>query len=203
MARTMERMNWVPDSTRASAWTPPEGWPEAITLELGIELWRIPFVIASAVGIYLLFLLFVRVFGPRILGKLASFDAVVIVMFGAVAGRVILGHPPTLAAGAIGLLTLVCLEAVFGAVQHLRGFRHAISGDAILLVAHGELLHAHMRKAHVTTTNIYSAARKAGLTQLAQAKCIILEPTGELSIIREGTDMDPALLNGVVGREHI
>ena len=190
-------------ATLASSWTPPQGWPAAIQLELGIEPWRIPLVIASAVIIYMLFLIFVRVFGPRILGKLASFDAVVIIMFGAVAGRVIIGHPPTLAAGVIGLLTLMCLEAIFGAVQNLRGIRHAISGDPILLVAHGEFLPKNMKKAHVTKANIHTAARKAGLTQLTQAKCIILEPTGELSIIREGTDMDPDLLGGVIGREYI
>lgn len=185
----------------ATQWTPPGGWMEGIGLELGIEAWRIPLVIASAVIIYLLFLIFVRVFGPRILGKLASFDAVVIIMFGAVAGRVIIGHPPTLAAGVIGLLTLMCLEAIFGAVQNLRGIRHAISGDPILLVAHGEFIEKNMRKAHVTKANIYTAARRAGIARLEQVKCIIMEPTGELSIVREGTDMEPDMLNGVIGRD--
>ncbi|MBC2682375.1 DUF421 domain-containing protein [Corynebacterium sp. 4HC-13] len=189
--------------TLAVQWTPPAGWADTIGLELGIEAWRIPLVIASGVLIYLMFLVFVRIFGPRILGKLASFDAVVIVMFGAVAGRVIIGHPPTLAAGVIGLLTLICMEAAFGAVQDLRGIRHAISGNPIVLVAHGRFVAKNMRKAHVTKANIYAAARRSGITCLEQVKCIILEPTGELSIIREGTNMDPEMLTGVVGRDLI
>lgn len=186
-----------------SAWTPPEGWAHALTEALGIELWRIPIVILSAMGIYLAFLVFVRFFGPRILGKLASFDAVVIIMFGAVAGRVIIGHPPTLTAGAIGLFTLMCMEAAFGSVQHLRMLRHTLTGYPIVLVAHGELIPHAMHKAHITRVEIITAARRAGLARLSQAKCVILEPTGDLSVIREGTPMEPELLEGVIGKELI
>ena len=79
--------------------TPPGGWTQAFIEHLGIELWRIPVVVASAVGIYLTFLLLVRVFGVRVLSGWTGFDAVVLIMLGSVAGRVIIGHPPTLAAG--------------------------------------------------------------------------------------------------------
>ena len=78
--------------------------------QLAIEPWRIPVVMISAIGAYLGFLLLVRAFGVRVLAKMSSFDTVVIVMYGAVAGRVIIGHPPTLAAGIIGLLTLMGIE---------------------------------------------------------------------------------------------
>ena len=101
--------------------TPPGGWTQAFIDHLGIELWRIPVVVASAIGIYLAFLLLVRVFGVRVLSGWTGFDAVVLIMLGSVAGRVIIGHPPTLAAGAIGLLTLLLLEAAFGAVQQAAG----------------------------------------------------------------------------------
>ena len=93
-------------------WTPPQGWPAALTEHLGMELWRVPVVVISALGIYLTALLLLRVFGARLITGLSVFDTVVALMFGAVAGRVILGHPPTLAAGVVGLTTLAVLEAV-------------------------------------------------------------------------------------------
>lgn len=190
-------------SSTATGWSPPGGWGAAFSTGLGIEAWRIPIVIASAVGIYLIFLLFVRFFGPRILGRFASFDAVVIIMFGAVAGRVIIGHPPTLTAGAIGLFTLMCMEALFGTVQHLRGIRHTLSGFPIVVVAHGQFIPQAMRHAHLSRANVIAAARRAGLTSLSQAACIILEPTGDLSVIRAGTPIQPELLDGVLGQEII
>lgn len=32
-------------------WTPPQGWPAALTEHLGMELWRVPVVVLSALGI--------------------------------------------------------------------------------------------------------------------------------------------------------
>ena len=72
---------------------PPQGWGPALVEYLGIEPWRIPVVMLSAVGIYLTFLVLVRIFGVRVLSGWNGFDAVIIIMFGAVAGRVIIGHP--------------------------------------------------------------------------------------------------------------
>ena len=66
---------------------------------LGVDAPGALAVVASAVGIYLAFLLMVRVLGQRVLSRLSTFDAVVVVMLGAVAGRAVLGDTPTLAAG--------------------------------------------------------------------------------------------------------
>ena len=43
--------------------TPPGGWKQAFIEHLGIELWRIPVVVASAIGIYLIFLLLAPALG--------------------------------------------------------------------------------------------------------------------------------------------
>lgn len=111
----------------AADFTPPQGWGPVLKEQLGIDLWRIPVVMVAAVGIYLTFLVAVRLFGQRILSPLGGFDAVVIFMFGAVAGRTVLGHPPSLAAGVIGLLTLMGMEALFGAVQDVVALRRTIN----------------------------------------------------------------------------
>ncbi|GEM_PF-141338 len=180
---------------------PPDFTARAVHA-LGIEAWRIPIVIASAVGIYVIFLILVRLFGVRILGSLSSFDAVVI-MFGAVAGRVIIGHPPTVAAGAIGLFTLMIMEAVFGAAQHLRGVRRTLAAPPVVIFAHGTPLLDAMRREHISEDNVHSAIRAAGIATRADVQAVILEPTGSLSVIRTGQNIEPALLDGVEeGRAH-
>ena len=74
--------------------------------QLGIEPHRIPVVMIATLGIYLAFMLLVKLFGSRVLTSITASDAVIIIMFGAVSGRVIVGNPPTLAAGIIGLIPL-------------------------------------------------------------------------------------------------
>ena len=101
------------------------------------ESYRIPVVIVAAVIIYLVFLILVRIFGARVLTVTSGFDALVVIMLGAVAGRVIIGDPPTVAAGALGLATLMVMEAIFGAIQRTWESRPLISAHPVLIFAHG------------------------------------------------------------------
>lgn len=170
--------------------------------ELGIEPWRIPVVIAAAVGIYLCFVLLVRVFGVRLLSSWNGLDALIIIMFGAVAGRVILGNHPTLGAGIVGLGTLIFLEILFGTLQRVSATRR-LRHQPLALMDHGEFLERSLRRAHLTHREICAALRAAGITRLDQVRGVILEDTGHLSILRTGTEPDPALLDGVRGAELI
>lgn len=162
-----------------------------MTLEQGLA------VVLSAVGIYLVFLLLVRLFGQRVLSGLGTFDIVVTVMLGAVAGRVILGHPPTLAAGALGLLCLFLLEATLGQIRGtLRGARMLTSEPVVIMAGEQELTEA-MRRTHVTDLELHTALRRAGIRDRSEVACVIMEPTGALSVLRRGVPLDPDLLRGV------
>ena len=164
---------------------------------LGLSLDQAVAVVISAAGIYLVFLLLVRLFGQRVMSGLGTFDIVVTVMLGAVAGRVILGHPPTLAAGALGLLCLVILEAIFG---HLRGTLHGarvLTSEPVLLMAGERELVEAMRRTHVTDLELHTALRRAGIRDRSEVACVIMEPTGALSVLRRGVPIDADLLRGV------
>ncbi|PFG28186.1 DUF421 domain-containing protein [Corynebacterium renale] len=180
--------------------TPEQGWQAALTAQLGIELWRIPVVIASAVGIYIVFLGLVRVFGVRVLRSWTTVDAITCLMFGAVAGRVIIGHPPSLAAGVIGLTTLMVMEVIFGAITGSRRGRTLVQQPVVIvkdgLIREEELHHAHMHRSQVLRD-----VRRAGLSSLDQVQWMILEADGQVSTYRVGIDVDPALLEGVRGVE--
>lgn len=168
--------------------------------ELGIEPWRIPVVVGAAIGIYLCFLLLVRVFGVRLLSGWNGLDALVIIMFGAVAGRVILGNHPTLAAGVIGLATLICLEILFGTVQRFSGARRLHHRPTVIM-AHGAFVDAALHRTHLNRSEVMAALRGAGIVRLEQVQAVVLESTGRLSVLREGAEIDAALLDGVRGAE--
>lgn len=181
--------------------TPPDGLQTYIQY-LGIEPWRIPIVILSAIGIYLAFLILVRVFGVRVLTGWNGFDAVIIIMFGAVAGRVIIGHPPTLTSGIIGLGTLMLLEMIFGQAQQVTGIR-SMKAHSRVIITHGQFIQKNLRRSHLTQEEVYSALRRAGIAHLDQVQCVILEATGALSVIREGTHIDRRILEGVIDADTI
>lgn len=176
---------------------------EQLVNTLGIELWRIPIVIISAIGIYLVFLLLVRIFGARVLSGLTGFDIVVGVMLGSVAGRVIIGHPPTLAAGVIGLVTLLCCEAFFGLFRNNIRLHRVLNARPTVVLAHGQPQPDLMRKTHITYDELTSCIRKAGLSNLRQVRCIVLESSGALSVLGYNDTLDPEVLQGVFGADRV
>lgn len=171
------------------------------------QLWGHPLellaVVVSAVAMYVAFWLLVRVFGPRTLRGMSTFDTVLVVMFGAVAGRVILGNIPTLAAGIVGLGTLFVLEAVFGQIrQTARGLR-VLNARPMVLMAGETLLHRAMHRMHITEQELNFALRRVGISHRSQVACVVCEPNGELSVLRRGVPIDTALLLNVANAEEI
>ncbi|GAA2092027.1 DUF421 domain-containing protein [Brevibacterium salitolerans] len=182
---------------------PEEGWGAYLLEHVGMEPYRVPVVVLSAVVIYLVFLLLVRLFGPRVLTVTSGFDAVVFVMFGAVAGRVVLGHPPTVAAGVVGLCTLMLMEAVFGAVERTWQAKRLISAGPIAVFAHGAPLEEACRRTHTSPADLHSAMRRAGIAHPAEVRGIIMESNGSYSVIRVGARVSLEVLAHVEGAARI
>lgn len=160
-------------------------------------------VVFSAVGIYLAFLVLVRIFGARVLTGMGTFDVVVVITVGAVAGRVILGHPPTLAAGVIGLVCLFVMEAAFGEARRtIRGARWVNAGP-VLLMAGAEVLVRNLDAAHVTVPELNAALRHAGVRHSGEVACAVFESTGRISVVRRGEPLEASLLAGVRDAERV
>lgn len=160
-------------------------------------------VVISACVIYAVFLFYIRIFGQRTLAGLSTFDALVTIMIGAIAGRVILGTAPTLMSGVIGLLSLLILEGIFGAMRSFTRGDRLLNVPAQVLMAGDRPLERRMRIARVTLGELHSVLRQAGVSSYDQVALVILEPGGKISVLKRGEPIDPHLLDGVHGAEHV
>lgn len=158
-------------------------------------------VVLSAVALYALVLALIRVMGQRTMASLSSFDLAAAVALGAVVGRAILGYTPTLAAGALGLLTLLVLQALTGQLRRYSKGLALVNNKAFLLVAGGNFVPENLRRTHVSEQEITSKLRLAGIRSRSEVACVILEPTGQLSVLRAGVPIDPEFLQDVTGAE--
>lgn len=155
-------------------------------------------VVASTIGMYVAFLLMVRIFGSRVLARMSAFDLVVTLMMGAIAGRAVLGHTPVLAAGVLGLATLLLLEVLVGAGRAHHGSNRLMTPPPVLIIENGVLLEAGMRKAHITTAEVAGALRQAGVLQLKEVQFGVFESTGAISVLPRGPTVDEELLADVI-----
>ncbi|WP_246165480.1 DUF421 domain-containing protein [Arthrobacter yangruifuii] len=163
---------------------------------LGVSPSEALWVVVSALGIYTAFSLMVRGFGQRALASWSTLDHAIVLALGGVLGRVVLGYTPTLAAGIIGLATM------FGMLRleaYLRRSRRGayLTSRPILLMAGNEIIHDGLRKARIHEEELYFKLRQAGIRNLSEVAVAILEPTGEVSVLRRGELIDPLLLTRV------
>jgi uncharacterized membrane protein YcaP (DUF421 family) len=172
-------------------------------MHLGVTWPQAGAVVLSAVGIYLAFLVLIRLAGPRALAAMSSFDFAAAVAFGAVVGRVVLGDTPTLEAGVIGLATLFCLQAVFSVVRRNARADALLSNLPLLLMAEGKVLEDNLRSARMVESELNAKLRQVGIRRYEDVACVILERTGAVSVLHRGETISAQLLGDVRGREAI
>lgn len=160
-------------------------------------------IVVSAVAVYVLMLVAIRLLGQRVLASLSSFDLAAVLALGAVMGRAMLGNTPTLVAGIIALSTLMILQAGTGQLRRRRRGAVLTSNRPVVLMAGSQFLRDNMARCHVVEEEVGTRLRLAGIRSLEEVACVILEPTAQISVLRRGVPIDRRLVEAALGAERI
>ena len=160
----------------------------------------IGFVALSALGMYVGLIVLTRVAGLRSFSKMSSFDFAITVAVGSVlAGTVIAEDPPLLQA----LAALTILYALQIGLAFLRqrsdAVQQTVDNAPLLLMAGREILHDNLRKAKVTEGDVRAKLREANVLSLDHVHAVVLEATGDVSVLHgdPDADLDLSLFQGV------
>lgn len=96
--------------------------------------------------------------------------------------------------GAIAVLLAV--QALFTAMRRRFQVVHALENKPVLLMRDGEFLADAMAANRVDEGDIWAKLREANVTSLADARAVVLEATGDISVLH-GSDLDESLLQTV------
>ncbi len=157
-------------------------------------------ITVSAVVLYLVLLLLIRINGLRSLTKMSSIDFVTTVAIGSLLAGVLLTERPSLGQGVV---TLTVVFAVQGGFSWLRRVANAdaVENDPILLMDGAEILEDNLRRSRVTRGDLYYKLREANVLNLDQVRAVVLEATGDVSVLHgKDDDFDRGLLEGVEER---
>ncbi|MFP5347383.1 MAG: DUF421 domain-containing protein [Actinomycetes bacterium] len=166
---------------------------------LGATWTQVATVVVTTCGIYVTFMVLVRIVGQRSLASLSSFDFGCVVALGAVLGRTVLLASPTLLIGVVALGTFFAMQGLLGLLRRSPRIDRFLNRPPVLLVWDGALLEGAMRAAHVVDDEIRQRLRLAGIARLEEVAAVVLERNGQLSVVRRGAAMEPWLLADLGG----
>src|SRR5690606_3996541 len=127
-----------------------------------------------------------RVTGKRTLSKMNAFDFIVTIALGSSLATVALNKNVALADGALVFFLLIFLQyfITFLSVRY-RVVKKLITSRPALLLYKGELIGDALKAERVTMEELHMSARKKGISNLNEIDAIILETTGDITIITD------------------
>jgi uncharacterized membrane protein YcaP (DUF421 family) len=150
---------------------------------------------------YASLVLMLRISGKRTLSKLNAFDLVVTVALGSTLATVLTSKDVPLVDGiaALGLLVGLQYAVAWGARRWPRMNRIAKSEPRVLF-HRGRFARDAMGAERVTEDEVLAAVREASVASLDEVEVVILESSGDISVVRrpDGPETGPrAALRGV------
>lgn len=168
---------------------------------LSISMTEVWLVLLSSLVIYLAVILVVRLNGLRSFSKMSSFDFAVTVAIGSLLASVA-ATSTSLANGLIAVAAIILLQRMVALARRNTGIEKVVDNQPTLLMVGAEMISENMRSARITPADLRGKLRGAGITEWSQVQAVVLETTGDVSVL-SGTSLDPSLLEGVIGVERL
>lgn len=160
-------------------------------------------VALSAIGIYFGLILFTRMMGLRSFSKLSSHDFAMTVGIGSILASTIVSESPALLQGLVAMAMLFLLQAVVSLLRRkVKPLKQLIDNEPVVLMAHGEYCWDNIKEASLSKSDIHQVLRKNGIKSKSEIFAVIMETTGDISIIKQNdTAADKELFEDIKQNE--
>jgi uncharacterized membrane protein YcaP (DUF421 family) len=129
--------------------------------------------------VYLFLIVFLRLFGKRELAQLNPFDLVVLLSLSNTVQNAIIGDDNSITGGVIGAFSLLAVNwALMWMLYKLPRVNAALEGREAVLIRHGALDHAALKRETLTELELLSVIHKQGLNDFSEVERCVLEPNG-------------------------
>ena len=152
----------------------------------------------SALVVYVLLLIFVRINGLRSLSKMSAHDFAVTIAIGSILATTVIQKEPSALQGAVSIGILLFLQSMYS-LWRLGQKSSPLENNPLLIVDNGEILHENLKKSRITENDLMSKLREANVHQMSEIQAVIFEATGDISVLHssEKKKIDDKILKDV------
>ena len=151
------------------------------------ESWESTFrtVVLTVLG-YLVMVFLLRISGKRTLSKMNAFDFVVTIALGSCLASISLNKNITLVDGIVAFSLFIFMQFAFTFLSvKIKGFRSIIADKPVIVFYQGDFIEQEMKKQRLSREEVFNVCRLQGYSSLDEVSFIVLESTGDLSIIED------------------
>jgi uncharacterized membrane protein YcaP (DUF421 family) len=146
---------------------------------------------------YLSIIVLLRVSGKRTLSKMNAFDFIVTIALGSALASVATSKDVSLADGLAVFAILIFMQFFLTWLSvRIKSFKKIITSQPSMLLYRGRVIEENIKRERITIEEIKNAIRKKGLSDLSNIDIIILETTGDITIIKNLED-DAVAIEGI------
>ncbi len=148
-----------------------------------------PEIIVGTVVLYIIIIIYTRVFGLKSFSKMTGFDFLNTLAIGNLLAMSAATSSPSLFVGAllIGLLYLLNYLVTLGTFKS-KTVRAAMDNTPILLMKNGQILQENLKRTKVTENELRGKLREANVIQMSEVRAVVLETTGDISVLHTRGD---------------
>jgi uncharacterized membrane protein YcaP (DUF421 family) len=143
--------------------------------------------------VYLFLIGFLRVFGKRELAQLNPFDLVVLLSLSNTVQNAMIGDDNSVTGGIIGAFGLLAINWLLTLVLFKNPkLNKVVEGGETVLIRHGVVDEAAMKKESLTELELKSVLHKQGLNDYSEVEKCVLEPNGTFYVEAKTPSSDDA-----------
>ncbi|WP_405369504.1 DUF421 domain-containing protein [Nonlabens sp. Asnod2-A12] len=148
-----------------------------------------PEVLVGTVIIYALIIIYTRIFGLKSFSKMTGFDFLNTVAIGNLLAMSAATSSPSLLVGAllIGIFYLINYLITWFTFNS-ETVEEVMDNSPMLLMKDGKVLHDNLEKTKVTENELRGKLREANVLRLSEVRAVVLETTGDVSVIHTSGD---------------
>ncbi|MEL6924587.1 MAG: YetF domain-containing protein, partial [Bacteroidota bacterium] len=155
----------------------------------------------ASICIFIIVIALTRIIGLRAFAKFTTFDFAFTVAVGSVISST-LTSSTSIVYGTVIIFNLLLLTAVVAWLQRRSSqIEQLVTNEPLLLMDGHYILEDNLTAARVSRAQLMAKLREANVVRLDQVLAVVLETTGDISVLHQGSDktvtLEDCLLDGV------
>lgn len=146
--------------------------------------------LAGSLILFIVIIVITRIIGLRSFAKFTAYDFAFTIAIGSIISST-LTSSTSLTHGAVAIASLLVLTYIFSFLQKKFSFLSSIISNKPLLLMKGKtILYDNLKHARIEKSQLIAKLREANVLDFNQIEAVVLESTGDISVLHKSSSSD-------------